>query len=1178
MSFLLEVDEHERRQLWDDPEQTLNLARELMYRCWKQEHADEYLCSMGNLYRGNLGSYYLLWEYSQACRHGAGSNSSSNGNSIYRSRRPLQQAMEGAKKAIESLPWNHKNSPSVLEGEWMGAHCLLAICQYHLEEQPKQPSASNPNDRSKTRRSSSSRKTITATKTKTTTTPASSRSSNPKPSSKKWNASVQTVLQKIATTTAKEKSCADDVLSGRAGALQAIWWLRQECQQPHLGTKLVIQLVQQILQRNSSPDTELFFFSSSGGKQQIPYPGGSAKGTIGILYTLLGVPSHEWQLVEQSIPNARQRIRRTIDHLQQQQLLPQNSSDGDTRQIDWYHGLTGLVWLYLLAAQVYQDVKYLTLAHSICDTILWPQRVALEMKTTPSANGKKHDEASSGNNNHLHGSGSAIGLAHGASGIAFLFLQLSRYSTKPLCTLWERRTIYFIQWALQHHEESTLSLQSRNSSSNNTDSHSLYEGLGGLCSLLMNLHQSPHVNMPMFRMGSVSCRNPNNGANDDETNIVRLQEEDMRTKEEAPIALPTKKRLPTPPPVEPETCSVQSEEEEDTRSKEETPPTEPEPPRVEPRSPPPPPVESETVSVRSEEEKEDTRIKEETPPTLPTEPDPPRVEPQSPTPPPVEPESSVRLEEEEEDTRIKEETSPTLPTEPEPSGLEPRPPTPMEPEPPQSIEEPSPLQTPVSPSMGWESAFAPKQTPTRSSSQPQHFSVPTKKSLFWTLQSETQIGNSEGYTPAMITPFNSPLLTKTPIPISANLASDAARAFQMKAEEQIIDNDDDDKLVLDELLSNAVHSDDNNDDDLALDDLLSDSVPKMTKTYGVENSKKATRSHSSSATKKTPPLPQRVKKSSHNKSSLSAKESVSVSGRKTVAATTEKRKARSKQETLNLLKKKLDVSSPSLKQPSSNPSTSTNASSISKTNTNKTPRLRTSTATLSGSGPKVRLTRSAQLKLAKSQSTVKEATQRRKVDETRRQVESEGRRTKIQQQRSTFKSPTKVIGSGGVRLTRAAQLKLSANAERRAQIQAEGESRSKRIEDLRRKAEEKARQRVETQKVGRQQEKERLVAERAASRRRKDEKTSKMHRTSKKTEKTKSVRKFMPNYSTLRCQPPKTILVVNDDDLELLSELDDLLKDEEDALKDEEDAITDNRVETKVDAEDEAERISKECA
>jgi hypothetical protein len=437
----------------DSSEQLASKAREMFHKCLNRS------IPTGNLYSGGLGAYYLLLEQSryhglvsqrqqmQMLSRGSNSNnininnnnhsntkhSNHNHSTPFRCKRLLKQALEGAKTATNRFKRSNsyqRSNISLLGGEWVGSHALLAVCYRRLEDFSKrqkeqQQPPSSGDGQSDTASSISSPVTTTSGRNGAAASSGASLFSNSKraalkqtPSSSGTVASgggasmrsmrstrsigastvattnprprSEQVADKILYRLEKQHLASDedyddltystfgsnytnntlssmaiaavwnqDVLGGRAGALQAIWWLRKEFNDGSLGQDLVVSLAAKILEEGHStaasmgfhrkePLTEgqnqndcygddgngdcyggndsdcyddsdgesesgelLFWVCDSQGSHKAYL--GAGRGVVGILHTLLGLSHGDWELVEEQIPNARVCVRHTIN-------------------------------------------------------------------------------------------------------------------------------------------------------------------------------------------------------------------------------------------------------------------------------------------------------------------------------------------------------------------------------------------------------------------------------------------------------------------------------------------------------------------------------------------------------------------------------------------------------------------------------------------------------------------------------------------------------------------------------------------------------------------------------------------------------------------------------------------------------------------------------------------------
>ncbi|VEU34131.1 unnamed protein product [Pseudo-nitzschia multistriata] len=643
----------------------------------------------GNLYSGGLGAYYLLLEqsrynlcimerqrmHSEAKENNQNENNNSTPNvcqftshgtkvnTPFRCKRLLKQALEGAKEATRRFKRgnsiilsNQRGCISLLGGEWVGSHALLAVCYRRLEEfqekQEQDATALQGNDTSRDNirghqspapsdlRSPgsvedhclSSSVSVSSLSIATARTTASMVK---KPRSERVVARILRRLKKqhlfcpeemeddgtvrSSATAASETVLPvwnQDVLGGRAGALQTIFWLRNEFgkHSTTLGQDLVVSLAVKILREGLSTADSMGFHNlktlntipivcNSGRSDDNNYNAvlfwvcdsegslktylGAGRGVVGILHTLLGLHYEDWELIEEEVPNARRILRNTIDAFLPSARVSPASSDNSNGEsgvsakelmqpslyhrlvydmktstatsvsspIDasrlpttgsafksagnlrptfdaslerdttagWFHGATGLAMMFLEAAKVYRCKKYLLEAHRLCDAVVYPR--GLRERTTIGATNFDND--------HKYGKKGPVGL----TGMALCFLQLSqlcsndkeegeskkkneanKVSLPPntsLRRLWKSRAMLYAQHA---HHEWTKYVQSIPTTTGVWNAFSLYEGMGGLVSVLWQLSLSmfpdveetlrteidPVVQMPLYS-ASYSC-------------------------------------------------------------------------------------------------------------------------------------------------------------------------------------------------------------------------------------------------------------------------------------------------------------------------------------------------------------------------------------------------------------------------------------------------------------------------------------------------------------------------------------------------------------------------------------------------------------------------------------------------------------------------------------------------
>lgn len=252
-----------------------------------------------------------------------------------------------------------------------------------------------------------------------------------------------------------------EVLYGRAGALQAILFLRQELQNASTGSEVVVKLASDIVKAGvECSKRTLPLLWEWHGKAYL----GAAHGVVGILQMLLSLQSNELNAIDQQVNGSvRHLIRRTIDGLEEGLCFPSGnlqSSVGSDRDklVHWCHGATGHVMLLTKASKVFQDAAYLERAKVSGENVLM-QRGLLRK---------------------------GVGLCHGISGNAYALLSIGRASNDEI---WIQRAKLFAHFALHHFGE-LEGVPDR--------PYSLYEGCAGLGALLLDLCDPGDSAFPLY--------------------------------------------------------------------------------------------------------------------------------------------------------------------------------------------------------------------------------------------------------------------------------------------------------------------------------------------------------------------------------------------------------------------------------------------------------------------------------------------------------------------------------------------------------------------------------------------------------------------------------------------------------------------------------------------------------
>jgi hypothetical protein len=299
--------------------------------------------------------------------------------------------------------------------------------------------------------------------------------------------------------------------TGKAGAMQAIFFVRQHTNQPFVGQTLVVQLVKQILVEGYYTAKEYHRQKQiiSGMSQENPpllwkttisdqYDLGCPYGLVGILTTLLGITNEEFELIETVsqyqvdaavFKNARPYIKQTIDTIPafglntsgNMKMFVSAASSSPTRDIDrhvhWSYGASSYMQLLLSAHHVFSAEEYVEQAQQLAEEVLWTRRLQL------TKNG--------------------VGLLTGLAGNAYILLRLSQVlnDTNDIenSTVWKQRAEQLARHGIQHWRELLATSTATNSSDQQQSSpYSLMDGLGGLVSLILDMNHPDLANKIQF--------------------------------------------------------------------------------------------------------------------------------------------------------------------------------------------------------------------------------------------------------------------------------------------------------------------------------------------------------------------------------------------------------------------------------------------------------------------------------------------------------------------------------------------------------------------------------------------------------------------------------------------------------------------------------------------------------
>lgn len=278
-----------------------------------------------------------------------------------------------------------------------------------------------------------------------------------------------------------------EVLYGKSGYLQSILFVRNALDKSTYGKDIVPSILESILQEGRK--TAQLYGKPNGLELMWQWHGkvylGAAHGIVGILYTLLCFIQEIEELLQEGKRYVRM-IEQTIKALNESCCHPSGnlpSSLGNQKDelVHWCHGASGHILLLVKAYEVFGHEEFILLAETIAQYVVWPRGLLRK----------------------------GVGLCHGISGNAYALLaihhgkalQQSRkarhvvmlaQSNNAMNGIWLKRAILFGSFALEMLPE----LERRPDRP-----YSLYEGLGGLCCLLLDLSDLDRIcthGFPLF--------------------------------------------------------------------------------------------------------------------------------------------------------------------------------------------------------------------------------------------------------------------------------------------------------------------------------------------------------------------------------------------------------------------------------------------------------------------------------------------------------------------------------------------------------------------------------------------------------------------------------------------------------------------------------------------------------
>lgn len=400
-------------------EESLQIASTLFQNC-QAYYATHKSRSYGSLYSGSLGALvYLPWKMARLQRQLLGNEQESN--------KLLAEAQRHVERAVVNAPSSTCRRVTLLESSWVGSK-VLQIAIWHDTQQTHK--AVNEADN---------------------------------------------LAQQLAAKCHKTLHSAEcEVLYGRAGALQAILFLRRALANRNVGHEAALTLANEIVQQgirgaaqnmNQVVDGLPLLWEWHDTKYL-----GAAHGVVGILHTLLCLEESELKVLDDKY-NIHRAIQESIYKLQNFCWLSGNldSSINASHRVDrlvhWCHGATGHILLLNKAFQVYGNNDYKQLAQNLAHDVVWKRGLLRK----------------------------GVGLCHGISGSAYALLAAAGVGQRDSSCLARKRAHAFARFAWEHLDElEGLPDQP----------YCLYNGMPALSVLFMDLiaddNDSGNVRYPLY--------------------------------------------------------------------------------------------------------------------------------------------------------------------------------------------------------------------------------------------------------------------------------------------------------------------------------------------------------------------------------------------------------------------------------------------------------------------------------------------------------------------------------------------------------------------------------------------------------------------------------------------------------------------------------------------------------
>ena len=404
-------------------QECLEIAWSLFRKC-QAFHAAQKNSPYGSLYLGSLGTHvFLPWKMARLQRKleqrsPAGSTTTTTTTTQHANSDPhqlptaetlLTDALRHAERAVTKVSSSSSaRRVTLLESPWVGAKVLQIVLWHDLQDSTKAP----------------------------------------------LDEANRFATQLVQACCEHLDADECEVLYGRAGALQAIIFLRRALGNRSLGRDATESLADEIMR-------EGLHCAASHASDGLPLLWmwhetkylGAAHGVVGILHTLLCLEPDEQARLEERY-KFHELVKETIHKLEQNCCWPSGNLDSSIkashradRLVHWCHGATGHILLLMKAFQVYGDEHYKQLAEKLAHDVVW-QRGLLRK---------------------------GVGLCHGISGSTYALLAVTKRNDNGVT---QARVHAFARFAWEHLDRLERVPD---------EPYCLYNGLPALCTLFMGL-------------------------------------------------------------------------------------------------------------------------------------------------------------------------------------------------------------------------------------------------------------------------------------------------------------------------------------------------------------------------------------------------------------------------------------------------------------------------------------------------------------------------------------------------------------------------------------------------------------------------------------------------------------------------------------------------------------------